>query len=200
MHEDDNLGLEAAIGRRFKAATRERMKTLRARTPERARLERSKKIAEQLRGLPEYQSATHILLYSPTRGEVEVEAIEEHARSKGKRLVYPRVVGEELSLHEIRSRDELSEGAFGILEPTESAPLVSPDAIELALIPALAVDLNGTRVGWGGGFYDRLLPTLKFAFRCGLIYDFQLIAESPREAHDCPLHAAIAEDEIIYFG
>lgn len=200
MREEESHDPEIILGRRFKAATRERMKQLRARTPESARRQRAERIAAQLLLLPEYQSASTILLYSPTRGEVELSAIEAHARSVGKRFVYPRVEGDALTLHEIRSRDELSLGAFGILEPNAGAPLVPHDAIELALIPALAVDLYGTRLGWGGGFYDRLLPTLEFAFRCGLIYDFQLIPESPREAHDCPLNAAVTEDEIVRFG
>lgn len=200
MREKDVEYLEQTIGRRFKAATRERMKKLRERTPEEARRKRSAAIAEHLKLLPEYRAARTLLVYSPTRGEVSLEAIEAHARSEGKTLVYPRVVGDRLSLHAVHSPDELEPGAFGILEPAEDAPTVAHDEIELALIPALAVDLHGIRVGWGGGFYDRLLPTLRFAFRCGLIYDFQLIAESPREAHDTPLNAVITENEIIRFG
>lgn len=200
MHEEERLDPEIIIGRRFKAATRQRMKQLRERTPASARRQRSERIAQQLALLPEYQAAKCVLFYSPTRGEVDLSAVEAHARAEGKRLVYPRVVGDSLTLHEVRSPDELSPGAFNILEPIEEAPLVAPSAIELALIPALAIDLHGTRLGWGGGFYDRLLPSLEFAFRCGLIYDFQLIPESPREAHDCPLNAAITEDEIVRFG
>ncbi|MET0389152.1 MAG: 5-formyltetrahydrofolate cyclo-ligase, partial [Polyangiales bacterium] len=73
------------------------------------------------------------------------------------------------------------------------APLIAPSEVDLVIVPGLAFDGAGQRIGYGRAFYDRLLPQLTQAFRVGLAYDFQLLAELPVEAHDVPMHCVISD-------
>lgn len=178
---------------RFKRAMRERMKSLREATPEATRRAHARAIVEAVRGLEAFASAREVLSYAPVRGEVDVSALEADVRARGGRFILPRVSGEALVLHEVPEGEALHKGAFGIPEPSPDWPRVDPAAIEFVLVPALAVDERGGRLGWGGGFYDRLLKHLKDAFRCAVIYDFQLVSEVPQSSHDEAVHAVVSE-------
>jgi 5-formyltetrahydrofolate cyclo-ligase len=186
--------------RRFKDATRERMKRLRLATPRKALVERSSRIAANVRSLPEFASARTVLAYVPVRGEADVSALELDVRSRGGRWILPRVDGPSLDLHVVPEGEPLVPGAFGIPEPRADLPRIEPDEVDFALIPALAVDAQGHRIGWGGGFYDRVLPRLECAFRCAVVYDFQLISETPVESHDVAVDGVVSERHRLIFG
>ena len=94
-------------------------------------------------------------------------------------MALPRVVGDELQLHLVDSETVLVEGAFSVPEPPETAKQVAPGDVDFALVPALAVDPRGHRIGYGGGYYDKLIPLLQRACTCAVAYDFQLISEVP---------------------
>ncbi|NLY95218.1 MAG: 5-formyltetrahydrofolate cyclo-ligase [Myxococcales bacterium] len=188
------------LARRFKEATRERIKRTRLATPPEARLARAAKIAENVRTLPEFGAARTVLAYAAVRGEADVGALEADVRARGGRWVLPRVEGSSLTLHEVPEGEPLVPGAFGIPEPSPSFPVVAPEDVDFALIPALAVDERGHRIGWGGGFYDRLLGRLTCAFRCAVVYDFQLIAEAPVQGHDVAVDAVVSERQCLIFG
>jgi 5-formyltetrahydrofolate cyclo-ligase len=186
--------------RRFKDATRERMKRLRLATPRDALAARSLRIAETIRTLPRFTAARSVLAYVAIQGEADVSSLEEDVRARGGRWILPRVEGESLALHEIPKGASLATGAYGIPEPCANLQRVSPDAIDFALIPALAVDERGHRIGWGGGYYDRVLPSLTRAFRCAVVYDFQLIAEAPTSSHDIAVDAVVSERSTWILG
>lgn len=186
--------------RRFKESTRERMKRLRAATPSSALAARSSRIAETVRGLPEFQRARAVLGYVAVKGEADVASLEPDVRARGGRWLLPRVEGEKLALHEVPKGEPLSPGAFGIPEPAADFPRVSPEEVDFALVPALAVDERGHRIGWGGGFYDRTLPSLSCAFRCGVVYDFQRISEAPVAPFDVAVDAVVSERNFIVIG
>ena len=92
-------------------------------------------------------------------------------------------------------RTRLALGAFHIEEP-QGDDTVDPDSIELMVIPAVAYDRNGNRLGRGKGFYDRLLASTK-ARKVGIAYDFQLVDEIPAEPHDVPVDIVITETRFI---
>jgi 5-formyltetrahydrofolate cyclo-ligase len=186
--------------RRFKDATRERMKRVRLATPADALLSRSKRIADAVRALPEFTRARAVLGYVAIQGEADVSSLEHDVRQRGGRWILPRVEGKTLALHEIPEGSVLAPGAFGIPEPSLDLPRVAPEQVDFALVPALAVDERGHRIGWGGGFYDRVLPNLACAFRCAVVYDFQLIAEAPATSHDVAVDAVVSERSTWNFG
>jgi len=101
----------------------------------------------------------------------------------------PRCVGNELSWHFWQAGDPLVKGAFGIREPLASAPVCPPETVDLILVPAVACDRQGYRLGYGGGFYDRLFEQSQWRSipKVGIVFDFAFISEVPVQGWDIPL-------------
>ena len=145
----------------------------------------SEVICSKVLALASWQEAGTLLLFYPLPDEVDVRMLIKDAFERGKRVLLPVVKGDELELHLYEGEASLKEGAFGIMEPT--GPLFAPkhyDEIELAVIPGMAFDSAGHRLGRGKGYYDRLLPHLKAAKLIGICFSFQFLEEVPAEAHD----------------
>ena len=139
-----------------------------------------------------WQEASILLSYYPLPDEVDVRLLIKEAFESGKRVLLPVCKGEDLELRLYEGEDSLREGAFGIMEPT--GPLFAPenyDEIELALVPGMAFDRAGHRLGRGKGYYDRLLPRLSNARLMGICFSFQLLDEVPNEPHDIPVQCVI---------
>ena len=100
-----------------------------------------------------------------------------------------------LSLSYINSMDDMEKGAYGILEP-KTVRKADENNIDVILVPGLAFDRNGGRMGFGKGYYDRLLESSK-AVKIGLCYDFQILEKIPTEIHDVPMNFVITEKEIL---
>jgi small GTP-binding protein len=100
-----------------------------------------------------------------------------------------------LSLSYINSMDDMKKGAYGILEP-KTVRKADENNIDVILVPGLAFDRNGGRMGFGKGYYDRLLESSK-AVKIGLCYDFQILEKIPTEIHDVPMNFVITEKEIL---
>ena len=113
---------------------------------------------------------------------------------EGKVLLFPRVEGDDLSMRVAGSPCELMRGTFGILSPAADAPERPWDIV---LVPGIAFDRAGGRLGRGRGFYDRFLARHSDATRVGICFDEQLVANVPREAHDLYLHAVITPSGIF---
>lgn len=145
----------------------------------------SEDICSKVLALASWQEAGTLLLYYPLPDEVDVRVLIKDAFESGKKVLLPVVKGDELELHLYEGEASLKEGAFGIMEPT--GPLFAPkhyDEIELAIIPGMAFDSAGHRLGRGKGYYDRLLPNLKATKLIGICFPFQFLEEVPAEAHD----------------
>lgn len=130
-----------------------------------------------------------VLSFCTTGSEIDLSLVNQRLAELG-RLVLPRVEGEQLALYTTR---DLILSPWSILEPdpTLSSPVL-PEQIGVALVPALAFDGDGHRLGYGLGFYDRLLPKLRHARSIGVGYQEQLFeGHLPTEAHDIPLHALL---------
>ena len=147
-------------------------------------------IIEQLLSHPKVLSSQSIILFHSLPDEVFTHSLINTLYSQGKRVLLPKVVSPtEMTLHEYRGADSLSPGAFGILEPNNEAT-VKVNA-PLAIIPGVAFDKDGNRLGRGKGYYDRLLPNLMPIYKIGVCFPFQILDTIPHSLHD------ISMDEII---
>jgi 5-formyltetrahydrofolate cyclo-ligase len=156
-------------------------------------------IARRVWALPEVAEARVLLLYASLPEEVPTDKIAQEALLRGIAVVYPRSSpGGSMELHQVGAVDQLQVGRFGIREPD---PAVHPQrpisAVDAALIPGLAWDRAGQRLGRGGGFYDRLLATPDWrGFRCGVFFALQELPGLPLDPWDLPLECVVTEREV----
>jgi 5-formyltetrahydrofolate cyclo-ligase len=186
---------EESLRSRHKAELRRRMLAVRGATPQEAREERTKRATELARSL-KWEGVQTVASFSAIRGEMDTRSLEDWLRERGIRIAYPCV---DLSTNELvlrlAERDELEEATFGLLEPKASCPIV--EHVDRILVPALAIDPRGHRIGYGRGYYDRLLASIPNTERIGFVYDFQLVAEAPNQAGDIPLHKVVTDTRIL---
>lgn len=144
----------------------------------------------------EYRRANTIMLYSALGNEVDTAYIAEAAHADGKRVLYPvtdEACGRIMPVIADKTT-EFERGAFGIKEPKGE---VYNGAIDLVVVPGVAFDRSGARLGFGKGCYDAFLDKVK-ASKLGLCYDMQLVDALPTEAHDVNMDMIVTEREIIY--
>ncbi|MDR0466730.1 MAG: 5-formyltetrahydrofolate cyclo-ligase [Deltaproteobacteria bacterium] len=151
--------------------------------------------------------ARTVVLYMPIRKEMDTGLLRSRAKAEGKRVLLPRCVAGrrgELELVACDDETELAPGSYGILEPLPSLPAIDLDdpaqAPQLLLAPCLAADRQGRRLGYGGGYYDRLLsrPALQTALCIALIYAVQFVDLLPAESWDARLHGVCTEGGILW--
>ncbi len=136
------------------------------------------------------------MFFASFRSEVETGPMIRRALASGKRIILPKVAGKELFLFEIRDFDkDVSSGAWGISEPRGTAR-VRLDDIDIIIVPGAAFDRQGNRIGYGAGFYDRLLaefkkPTIAIAF------EEQIVPALPADPHDVPMKKIVTEKRVI---
>jgi 5-formyltetrahydrofolate cyclo-ligase len=196
--ELDEAG-EQALRMRAKAELRERLRALRRVMPEAACAARTAALCERLIALPEFERARTVVGYAAYRKEASVERALQAAEDAGKTVGLVRVEPENaLGVHRHRRGDALIENAYGILEPAEDAPRLDLAGVDLILVPALAVDARGHRIGYGQGYYDRLLPRVPRAFKVAIAYDFQLLAETPNTRTDVALDCVVTDERVLY--
>lgn len=140
---------------------------------------------ETLLNLSAFQGAKKLALYSPIRNEVATGNLLLAALAADKQVCYPRVVGDDLLFFQIDSLDDLQIGSFGIGEPDRQSIEIDPASIDFLLLPGVAFDRHGFRLGYGRGYFDRLLCNGNFAgLRVGFCYDFQIVDNLPVDDHD----------------
>jgi 5-formyltetrahydrofolate cyclo-ligase len=179
---------------RLRAQARERLRQLGAAQ----RLAAGEAIAERVWELPEVERAGTILLFASLPEEVPTAPLARVVLERGHRLVYPRShPGGRLVLHLVEEVEALAVGRYGILEPDVSLPQVEPGAVEAALAPGLAWDRQGTRLGRGGGYFDRLFGSTEWrGFICGIFFAVQEVPRIPHDPWDAPLGAVATEREL----
>jgi len=174
----------------YKRELRKSMKLRRSELSDCERQERDNIIYEKLISSEAYLKAKVIFIYISYGDEVNTHSIVKHALSIGKRICVPKVISKETGMKsiEIKSLDELNAGAYGILEPHSEGIVVKPDEIDMIILPGLAFDKKGGRLGYGGGFYDRYLTQVKGnTVKAALAYNFQIIEKVPTEEFDVPI-------------
>ncbi len=191
-----------ALKPRAKAALRKRYRSLRAAVPTAAAAARSQRIAERVMSLAPWHTAPTIALFRSLHDEVDTAALVADARQRGATVCLPVVVGDrpELELRVAWRGDAswpLKAGVWGIEEPVASAPVVPHGEVDLIVVPCLAVDPNGHRLGYGRGYYDRTLRLTTRAVSVAVAFDFQLIAEIPCEAHDVAVDWVVTDTRTL---
>lgn len=150
--------------------------------------------------LPVYQSSQVILSYMPYGKEANVLPINQRILEDGKTLLIPRVKNatdlEAIPVESLNSG--LVQGAFGIWEPDPVRDPMDPQSIDLVLVPGLAFDRKGNRLGHGKGYYDRFLEKCSpQAFFIGVCHSFQIFDSIPSEVYDRRVHGLLTEDEFL---
>ena len=145
--------------------------------------------------LPEYLKASTILCYYPIRREPNILPLIRHSQMLGKTVAFPisHVDERRLSFHAISDLSELTMGAYGIPEPPAELPEIADFTDALCLVPALAFDVNGRRLGYGGGYYDRFLSNFQ-GISIGLAYSSFFVDTIPAEPHDATVDIIITEN------
>ena len=178
--------------RALRAATLARRREL---TPEQVSAH-SLELQRRFLALPEYQRAQVIALYSPIQHEVETSQVAAEALAAGKSLLYPAVEGDDIQFRRVNSLGELVPGRYGILEPTGKPG--RPCDVDLIVVPGVAFDFFGRRIGYGKGFYDRSLHPLEGSGRLvGFCYDFQLSEAIVGEPHDVTMDLIVTELRVV---
>lgn len=153
-------------------------------------VERSNALAEKFYNTPAYQAASTIYGYLPYNQEVRTVPMLQRALDEGKRVAVPKVYGEEMRFIYLEDLTQVSKGYAGIPEPIADAP-VAEDQRALVLMPGLAFDLQGHRIGYGGGFYDRFLAQEPHHPTLALCYEFQMQAHLDTEEFDIPVDTVL---------
>lgn len=157
--------------------------------------ENSQRICDHLHRWPPFQRAQTVLAYFSVRQEPDLNSLFSLPKVWG----FPRCQGQSLTWHQWRPGDPLQPGAYGILEPLAKADVILPSTVDLLLIPALAVDDRGYRLGYGGGYYDRLLaqPDWRPVMTLGILFASARVPDLPTDPWDIPLTGLATEEGIL---
>jgi 5-formyltetrahydrofolate cyclo-ligase len=198
-----------------KRALRGAMGDARSRLTPEERARAARGVAAQLAALPELRAAAAtgsacVAGFSATRAEIDPAMALADARRSGARLAWPRVATGAAAVAPARDRprlhfhlsepDDLRPGSFGIPEPEATAPEIAPTDVAVMLVPGLAFDAGGNRLGFGGGFYDELLAgpvARRPAFVVGVGYDFQVVDLCPAGEEDARVDCVVTEARVI---
>ncbi|MEW6570388.1 MAG: 5-formyltetrahydrofolate cyclo-ligase [Nitrospirota bacterium] len=185
----------------MKKTIREEVLKKRDGIPNTERLIKDNRIKLNILNLPEFVLSKNILIYASFRSEVSTSSIIEEALKAGKRVVLPRVNRDrhELELYEIRDKGELSPGYAGIMEPFRSKERSrNLNDMDLIIVPGVAFDSSGNRIGYGGGYYDGLLSRMPAKISViALAYEEQLVDSVPSEIHDIKVDIIVTDKRVI---
>lgn len=160
-------------------------------------------VQKRFLGLKELESARRLALYASFKNEVLTDAIFEYALAHGKEVFFPRVVRGKKGLMFLRvhGKKDFTQGSYEIHEPAHDRGLdmAEPSSFDgIIIVPGVAFDRNGNRLGYGKGYYDKALDGInKECLVAALAFDFQIVDRIPAEAHDIKMHKIITESRAI---
>ncbi|MDO8625622.1 MAG: 5-formyltetrahydrofolate cyclo-ligase [Candidatus Diapherotrites archaeon] len=159
------------------------------------------RIAQNVLAMPQFQSARVIASYVDFDNEPPTRQILKHALSEGKKVCVPRRHEGKfvLSFHPIADLSELAVAEKGIMEPKAASARISAKKIDLVLVPGVAFDKKGNRLGFGSGYFDNTLPKMTNAFKVGLSFESFVLKKIPTEPQDVKMDALVAEKKIRFF-
>ncbi|HBB30312.1 MAG TPA: 5-formyltetrahydrofolate cyclo-ligase [Cyanobacteria bacterium UBA9273] len=157
---------------------------------------KSDRICSHLQSSPLFAQSKTILAYFSFRQEPDLSSLFTDTKHD---WGFPRCVGKSLIWHKYQAPEPTQKGAYGIVEPLPEAPLVEPNEVDLILVPAVACDVRGYRLGYGGGFYDRLLSSREWASKptIGIVFEFAYLPELPIDSWDKPLQAVCTDKGLV---
>jgi len=155
----------------------------------------SQTIASHLLAHPALTSARVVAVYAAMRDELSIDGVATELRARGVATVYPRVVrgSRVLSFYYVSSPDELMAGTFDVPEPAPDCEQIALTEIDTALVPGLAFDREGGRVGWGQGYYDHTLQEMPNATRVAVAFECQVLGRVPVGPADQLIHHLVTE-------
>ncbi len=172
--------------------------------PEEQREHKSRRIAEAISKLPEFRAAQTVLLFASYSSEVNTWPLIRQALDAGKTVALPRVEEHRWALSIRRVRDlgeDLQPSQWGIMEPKQHCRLVELDKLDFVLVPGVAFDEQGRRLGYGGGFYDNLLRSLPPGddgpVLVAIAFEMQVVARVPGDRSDVPIPLIVTEQRTI---
>lgn len=180
--------------RKYKQSIRESSRARRMAVPTEVRAEQDRRIAQNVRRLSQYPPSGTILIYVSTPIEVDTKRIIENAWADGKRVAVPRCIPDTrlMEFHYITSFDDLKPGMFGVLEPDESLEIVTDFDGCLMIVPAMQFDINGYRLGYGKGYYDRYMSRFS-GVSAGLCYIEELRRHMYHGRYDRPVDVIVTD-------
>ncbi|ACK73061.1 5-formyltetrahydrofolate cyclo-ligase [Gloeothece citriformis PCC 7424] len=181
-----------------KAQLRKQLLQTRRSLPQTIWQEKSDKICDNLQSLPLFIQAKTVLAYISFRQEPNLSPL----FSLNYQWGFPRCVEKSLVWHLWQFGDPLQLGIYGIQEPLANAPQINPTEVDLILVPAVACDRWGYRLGYGGGFYDRMLgfPQWQNIPKIGIVFDFAFLPQLPVDPWDLPLNGVCTETECFFIS
>ena len=167
--------------------------------PEKYIAESNAGIIRNLFSLQEFHDAETILFFYSIWSEPDTHEMIRRAFDFGKTVALPKTYPKGvMTARKIKGFNELTPSRFGIPEPDESTPVIGPDELDFIVVPAVAFDRDGYRLGHGAGYYDKYL-SLTRAFACGVAREKMLVPCVPREKHDVRVNCIVTEKEILRF-
>ena len=160
-------------------------------------------VAERLAGAPEFRACVRVVLYAELPDELPTRPLYEIARACGKVLLWPRTAaGGRLEFAPCPRWEDLVPERYGVLAPPPAQESVALGPEDLLLVPGVAFDLQGGRLGRGGGHFDRALGEIGEGgpLSVGVGFEFQLVDEVPREIHDRAVGAVVTERRLHRVG
>ena len=179
-----------------KSQLRRQCRALRGSLGDEKRAQSSLDICRRIEGWRIFQESATILTYMPIKSEADLTPLLE--RHPHKRWILPRIIPEEDNRMVFHAYDpkRLIHHPFGMPEPAPDLPLIAPDEIELTFAPGLAFDRLGSRLGYGGGYFDRFLKNYR-GVSIGVVFHDLLLGSIPRDEHDIPLQWIVTEHELF---
>jgi len=163
------------------------------------RKKKNKEITQKFLKTTDYLNSKNIFIYYPCRSEIDTTIIIKKALKESKNIILPRVEGTLLNLYFINDiYTQLQEGSYKIMEPIPSSCTRADIAdINLAIVPGIAFDRNLNRLGYGGGFYDKIIRNLPQNIKkIALSFDIQIVPNIPVLDHDIKIDIIITESKI----
>lgn len=195
MTATDSKAADTAVS---KQCIRRQMLALRKSIPDDRAAAWSASICGRILALPQYTEAQSVLGYMPVQGEVSILKLLTQAIREQKHVYLPAVDKGDMWFYRIRSLTGLQEGAFHIPEPPKKEPFEAErDARVLVFVPGIAFTKNCLRLGYGGGYYDRFLPSVPHAYKIAPAYEQQLLDTIPQEITDQPVDAVCTQMELF---
>jgi 5-formyltetrahydrofolate cyclo-ligase len=184
---------------KLKSVFRKNLKDQREQVSPQAAQEASQSVWVQLKEESFYKKSKRIAAFVSSGTEINTRPLLEGILGAGKELYLPRVDMAQtlIHFHAITNLNNLTPGPYNIPEPKEGV-VIAPEQLDLILIPGLAFDSRGHRLGYGKGYYDRFLPLLRLGcFKLGVAYACQIIDKTPNHDHDIPVNAVLTEKYIL---